>query len=85
LAATLGGDVAPADAPRLSFVKPASRGITSAMTGPSATILSILMLAAFLLAGGGTYLMVKRRERHKGALMLLAAAVMLGNVLIWTV
>jgi hypothetical protein len=54
------------------------------MSGPSATILSLLMLAAFLLALGGLHLIVRRKERGKGALMLLAAAVALGNVLIWT-
>lgn len=54
------------------------------MNGPGATILSILMVAAFLLGAGGVYLIVKRRERGKGLLMLLAAAVALVNVLIWT-
>jgi hypothetical protein len=55
------------------------------MTGPGATLLSILMVAAFLLAAGGLHLILKRRERGKGALMLLAAAVALVNVLIWTI
>jgi len=55
------------------------------MTGPSAIILSILMIAAFALTAGGVYLIVKRRDRRKGALMLVAALVMLGNVLVWTV
>ena len=54
------------------------------MTGPGATLLSILMVAAFLLAAGGIYLIAKGRERGKGALMLLAGAVALGNVLVWT-
>jgi len=54
------------------------------MSGPGATILSILMVAAFLLGAGGIYLIVKRQERSKGILMLLAAAVALINVLIWT-
>ena len=54
------------------------------MTGPGATLLSILMLAGFALAGGGLYLIGAGRDRRKGALMLLAAAVMVGNVLIWT-
>jgi hypothetical protein len=54
------------------------------MTGPGATVLSILMVAAFLLAAGGIYLIVKGRERGRGALMLLAALVALVNVLIWT-
>lgn len=55
------------------------------MTGPGATVLSILMVAAFALAAGGTYLIVKRKDRPKGILMLVAALVALGNVLIWTV
>lgn len=55
------------------------------MTGPGATVLSILMVAAFLLAAGGLHLIVRRRERGKGALMLLAALVALANVLIWTI
>lgn len=54
------------------------------MTGPAASILSVLMLAAFLLAGGGAWLIAKRRDRFKGLLMLLAAAVMVGNVMIWS-
>jgi hypothetical protein len=53
------------------------------VTGPSALVLSILMIAAALLAVGGVHLIASRKERGKGALMLLAAAVALGNVLIW--
>jgi len=55
------------------------------MTGLAATMLSILTIAAFVLAGGGTYLLVKRRDGKKGVLMLICAAVLIGNVLIWTV
>lgn len=54
------------------------------MTGPGATLLSILMVAAFLLGAGGIYMIVGRRDLKKGLLMLLAAAVALVNVLIWT-
>ena len=54
------------------------------MTGPSATVLGVLMLVAFALAGGAIYLF-RRGERGKAALMLVCAAVMIGNVLIWTV
>ena len=54
------------------------------MTGSGALLLSILMLSAFALAGGGLYLAASRRDRRKGTLMLIAAAVMVGNVLIWT-
>ena len=54
------------------------------MTGLGALMLSILMIAAFVLAAGAIYLIATRRDRRKGALMLLAAAVMVGNVLVWT-
>ena len=54
------------------------------MSGPGATLLSVLMIAAFLLAAGGLYLLAGDRDRRKGVLMLVAAAVMVGNVLVWT-
>ena len=54
------------------------------MTGPSAIVLSILMITAFLLTAGGVYLVLKRKEPRKGALMIVAALVALVNVLIWT-
>ena len=53
--------------------------------GPGAAILSIAMIAAFLLAAGGMWLVVKHTEVKKGLLMVTAAAVLLANVLIWTV
>lgn len=56
---------------------------SGAMSGPSATLLSVLMLVAFALGAGGLYLLVKRRETKQGVLMLVAAAVALANVLIW--
>ena len=55
------------------------------MTGLPATLLSILVLAAFAFVGGAAYLLVKRKERKQGVLMLIAAAVLFGNVLVWTV
>lgn len=42
------------------------------------------MIAAFLLIAGGIA-MIRRAERQKGALMIVAAAVLIANVLIWTV
>lgn len=45
---------------------------------------AVAMLAVFALAFGGVYLIAKQRDRRKGALMLACAAVILGNVLIWT-
>ena len=58
------------------------------MNGPLAAIAgaapAIAMLGVFAcLIGGGT-LIVKRRDIRKGVLMLVMAAVLLGNVLIWT-
>jgi hypothetical protein len=54
------------------------------MTGLGATLLSVMMLATLVLAARGIYLIAKRRDRKKGMLMLVAGAVMVGNVLIWT-
>ncbi len=45
---------------------------------------AIAMLAVFACAIGGGYLLATRRDRKKGALLLVMAAVLLGNVLIWT-
>ncbi|HYZ47823.1 MAG TPA: hypothetical protein VE567_02905 [Sphingomonas sp.] len=53
------------------------------MTGPSALVLSVLMLAAGALIWGGI-VQIRRREK-RGWLMLVAAAVLFGNVLIWSV
>ena len=43
------------------------------------------MIAAFLLAAGGVKLALNREHRRRGVLMVVAGAVLLGNVLIWTV
>jgi hypothetical protein len=53
-------------------------------TGMGPILLSIVMIAAFLLVAGGIWMIAKAHDRKKGLLMLLAAAVLLGNVLIWT-
>ena len=45
---------------------------------------AVAMIAVFALAFGGVFLIAKRRDRRKGGLMLACAAVILGNVLIWT-
>lgn len=55
------------------------------MSGLGATLMSILMIAAFLLVLGGVALIRRGRERRKGVLMLVAAAVLAGNVLILSV
>ena len=52
------------------------------MTGN--VFLSILMLAAFVLAGGGLWMMIKGANPLKGMLMLMCSAVLVGNVLVWT-
>ena len=43
------------------------------------------MIACFLLGAGGMWLIAKRRDAKKGVLMLVAAAVLIGNVLVWTI
>ena len=53
------------------------------VTGLPAILLSIAMLASFGLIIGGVTL-IRRGERRKGVLMIVAAAVLVGNVLIWT-
>ena len=53
-------------------------------SGLGATLLSLVMIAAFCLAGGGLWLILKRRETKKGLLMITAALVFVGNVLVWT-
>ena len=54
------------------------------MTGFVAALLSIGVLASFALIGGGLWLLIKRRDVKQGALMLVAAAVLLVNVLMWS-
>ena len=46
--------------------------------------LALAVIAAFLLAWFGARL-VRGEDRKRGILMLVAAAVLVGNVLIWTV
>ena len=42
------------------------------------------MIAAFVLAAGGVKLASRREDRKRGLLMIAAAAVLVGNVLVWT-
>jgi hypothetical protein len=44
---------------------------------------SIAMLGAFACVAGGV-LLIRRQQRRKGALMLVMAAVLVANVLVWT-
>ena len=43
------------------------------------------MIASFLLLAGGVKLALKRQTRIRGILMIVAAAVLVMNVMIWTV
>ena len=54
------------------------------LTGIAAAAPAIAMLGAFACLIGGGMLIAKKRDVKKGALMLVMAAVLLGNVLIWT-
>ncbi|MEO5773298.1 MAG: hypothetical protein ABIQ32_04165 [Sphingomicrobium sp.] len=55
------------------------------MSGISSAAPAIAMIAAFVLAVGGTKLALSCESRTRGMLMIAAAAVLLGNVLIWTI
>ena len=47
--------------------------------------MAVAMIAAFVLIIGGVKLALSPENRSRGLLMLAAAAVLVGNVLIWTV
>lgn len=51
----------------------------------SSVAMAMAMIAAFLLAIGGVKLILARQTRIRGVLMLVAAAVLVMNVMIWTV
>ena len=55
------------------------------MNAAASTALAVAMIAAFLLAAGGVRLVLDRQTRGRGILMLVAAAVLVMNVMIWTV
>ncbi len=54
------------------------------MGGLGEAALAIAMIAAFLLVIGGIRLTIRSGERSRGFLMIGAAAVLVANVLIWT-
>ena len=54
------------------------------MGGLGATLMTIGMIAAFVLIIGGIKLILRQEDRGRGILMVVAAAVLIGNVLIWT-
>jgi high-affinity Fe2+/Pb2+ permease len=51
----------------------------------SSGAMTIAMIAGFLLLAGGAKLALARQTRKQGILMILAAAVIVMNVMIWTV
>ena len=55
------------------------------MEGPAALAMAVAMLAAFALAFAGVKLALRRQDRTRGLLMIVAAAVLVGNVLVWTI
>lgn len=55
------------------------------MSALASALLSAMMLAVFALTAGGAYTLLRRDNRMQGVLMLVAAAVLLVNVLIWTI
>ena len=50
----------------------------------SSTAMALAVISSFLLAIGGVRLMLARENRSRGTLMLVAAAMLMANVLIWT-
>ena len=54
------------------------------MSGLAGGTMAVAMLAAFVLAAGGVKLALSSQNRSRGLLMIVAAAVLVGNVLIWT-
>ena len=58
--------------------------MTGALGSIAAAAPAVAMLACFACVGGGAVLIVRRRDVRKGVLMLAMAAVLLANVLIWT-
>ena len=46
--------------------------------------MALAVISSFLLGFAGVRIVIGKADRAKGALMLAAAAVILANVLIWT-
>jgi hypothetical protein len=55
------------------------------LQGLGATLMAIAMIGAFLLIFGGVKLVRRKEDRGRGFLMIGAAAVVVMNVLVWTV
>jgi high-affinity Fe2+/Pb2+ permease len=50
----------------------------------SSGAVALAMIAAFILAAGGVKLVFRRENRGRGLLMIAAAAVLVANVLVWS-
>lgn len=59
--------------------------MTPTISGTAGALLAVAMIGGFACAIGGGWMIVKGRDRQKGALLLVMAAVLMGNVLVWTV
>ena len=55
------------------------------MSSFGSAAMALAMIAAFLLIAGGVKLSLTRESRARGILMMVAAAVLVANVLVWTV
>ena len=55
------------------------------MEGFTALAMAVAMLTAFALVFGGVKLALRPEDRRRGVLMIVAAAVLVGNVLVWTI
>jgi high-affinity Fe2+/Pb2+ permease len=55
-----------------------------AMDEFASAAMALAMIAAFVLIAGGVKLALSQEHRSRGLLMIAAAAVLVGNVLIWT-
>jgi hypothetical protein len=60
------------------------KGITELEALASAAM-ALAVISAFFLGFAGFRIVTGREQRARGALMLAAAAVLLANVLIWTI
>lgn len=58
--------------------------MTPQISGTAGALLAVAMLGGFACAIGGGWMIAKGQERRKGALLLVMAAVLVGNVLVWT-
>ena len=55
------------------------------MTDVAGLAMAVAMLAAFALLFAGAKLALRPQDRRRGLLMIVAAAVLVGNVLVWTI